>query len=286
MTSFSSRHALFIALILSLLLHVALLPLGRDWLKEPPPKKKPIIVEVRPTEPAQETAIPQKSQPPQKAQRKGAVDHHVVKEQAPPGKDMEDSSPQITRPASANATPTPPKPETKQEPIPTVTVAPQQPETPQQAPQMETLPSLDQLLQTANNAAANITQRAQTKARPDVEPGNDLLLNMQEDQLFSFFSRLKKQVYAVWNYPDEALQKGQQGVALLKIVINRDGSVEDVDLLSASGFERLDREAIAAIFKAQPYGALPANYPEDQLTIRAYFEYIIGQPKPNIYQFR
>ena len=288
MTSSSTRYnTLLIGLILSLLLHATLLLLNIEWPEEKQPEKKPILVEVQPTVPVQETAIPSKTEPPKQAKRTGAVDHQVVKEQAPPGQNMEDSSPQLAQPAPAKPkTAPPPKPNKVEKPVPTVTVDPQQPDTTPEVQPKQPLPSLDQLLQTANNAAANITQQAQTKARPDVEPGDDLLLNMREDKLFSFFSRFKKQIYGVWNYPEESMKRRQQGVALLKIVINRDGSVEDVDLVSASGFERLDREAIAAIFKAQPYGALPESYPEDQLTIMAYFEYILGQRLPNIYRPR
>nr|WP_320048586.1 TonB family protein [uncultured Desulfuromonas sp.] len=286
MTSSSTRYnTLLIGLIISLLIHATLLLLKVQWPEEKQPVKKPILVEVQPTQPVQETAIPSKNEPPKQAERTGAVDHQVIKEQAPPGQDLEDSSPKEAQPAPTKPkTVPPPKPEKKEKPVPVVKVAPQQPETSPQVAKEQPLPSLDQLLQTANNAAANITQQAQTKARPDVEPGDDLLLNMREDKLFSFFSRFKKQIYGVWNYPEEAMKNRQQGVALLKIVINRDGSVEDVDLVSASGFERLDREAIAAIFKAQPYGSLPESYPEDQLTIMAYFEYILGQPLPNIYR--
>ncbi len=285
MTSSSTRYTLIIGLILSLLVHAALLLFNVQWPEEKQPTEKPILVEVQPTQPVQETAIPEKTAPPQESQRTGAVDHQVIKEQAPPGRDMEDSSPKMAQPAPATPkTAPPPKPEKVEKPRPTVTVDPQQPDTTPEEKPTKPLPSLDQLLQTANNAAANITQRAQTKARPDVEPGDDLLLNMREDKLFSFFSRFKKQIYGVWNYPEEAMRKRQQGVALLKVIINRDGSVEDVDLISASGFERLDREAIAAIFKGGPYGALPDSYPEDQLTIMAYFEYILGQRLPNIYR--
>ncbi|PLX90927.1 MAG: hypothetical protein C0620_12545 [Desulfuromonas sp.] len=286
MNSSTSRYTLLICLILSLLVHTIVLEVtSRQHAQQTPPPIKPIVVEVKPTAPAQETAIPEQSAPPVESARKGAVDKQVDKEQAPAGQDLEDSSPQLAQPAPAQqaATP-PPKPQYIDDPVPSVSLDPQQPETTAKVEPSETLPSLDQLLQTANNAAANITHNAQTKARPNVESGDDLLLNMREDKLFSFFSRFKKQIYGVWNYPEEAMQRGQQGVALLKIIINRDGTVEDVDLVSASGFERLDREAIAAIFKAQPYGALPESYPEDQLTIMAYFEYILGQRLPNIYR--
>ncbi|MCD6525668.1 MAG: energy transducer TonB [Desulfuromonas sp.] len=283
MTFLTSRYPLLIGLIVSLIIHLISLTLAPPIIPAPPKEIKPLLVELKPSQPRRETVIPRQPQKPaETVDRQGVNEQQVVKEQAPKGLDQEDSSPVIARPTPPQPKKTPPQPQRPAKKTPqTVTVHPGQITA---AEPSEALPSLQRLLESGNNAAADITRSAQTKQRPDIESGDELLLNMTQDKLFSFFARFKKSIYAVWNYPDESIKRRQQGIALLKIVINRDGSVEDVDLISASGHERLDREAIAAIFKAQPYGRLPQNYPDDQLTIMAYFEYVLGQSTPNIYR--
>lgn len=270
MTSSRSRYLILIFLLLSVLLHWLALRYYPTQLAPEVPAPSPLVVEVRPAQPQRETTLPAPQPPPavkNVVRRLGIEDRQVPREQAPKGFDPEDSAPTPPRqpPAVKKAVPA-----TKPEP----TVAPPLPAETATAPKPPPpLPSLDQLLNAANSAAADVARSAQTKKRDDIARGDVVWLNMEQDRLFSFFSRFKKGIYAVWNYPQQAVEQHQQGVALLKIVINRDGSVEDVDIINSSGHERLDREAIAAIFKAQPYGELPQSYTEPQLTIMAYFEY-------------
>jgi protein TonB len=252
-----ARYPLIIGVILSILLHWIGLNLSAPDQPAPTKEPQPFYVDVLPTQPQRETILPQQPETsPPTTQRQGAVDQHVEKEQAPQASDMEDSSPSV-------APPQPPQPKGEKP---------------------EELPTLKDLFQTGVNAAADIARSKQTKQRPNIENGDKLLLNMEQDKLFSFFNRFKKGIYGVWNYPEESIKKKQQGISLLKITINKDGTIDDVDLVTGSGFERLDREAIAAIFKGQPYGTLPDSYEEDQLIIHAYFEYILGQRQPNIYR--
>jgi len=278
-----SRYPLLIALLISLLIHWLSLTMRTQITSEQKPPA-PFYVEVLPQQPQRETALPQQPrQPPNKAKRQGIKDQTVAKEQAPQGHASEDSSSVVAQPRSIQPQPeVKPKEKTVKNQH-TAVVREDAPPITTDISTKQPLPTMEQLLHSAATAA-DISRSAQNKERPDVENGDQLLLNMKQDKLFSFFSRFKKGVYNVWNYPQESIDKRQQGLALLKIVINRDGTIEDVDLIQGSGFERLDREAIAAIFKGQPYGALPPDYPDSQLTINAYFEYILGMSKPRIYR--
>ena len=238
-----------------------------------------------PAEPQRETILPeQPQQQPNNVKRQGAIDQKVVKEQAPRGYDQEDSSPKNSVPTITRGQPQQPKKPTTKPPQKIVHRQSPTATTELPATQPKALPTLRELFQAGDNAAADIARSNQTKQRTNIENGDETLLNMRQDKLFSFFNRFKKGIYSVWNYPQESIARRQQGLALLKIIINRDGSVDDVKLISASGHERLDREAIAAIFKGQPYGALPQSYPDDQLTINAYFEYTLGRSRPKIYR--
>lgn len=48
-------------------------------------------------------------------------------------------------------------------------------------------------------------------------------------------------------YPRRARRQGHQGMVVLEVLVNRDGDVEDLRLLSSSGFSTLDRAAAAAV---------------------------------------
>lgn len=292
MNSSSTRYPLAIGIIVSLLFHGLGLNLSAPNRSVKGKQPQPVYVEVLPEKPQvlpvekvpselkREAVIPQQPEaPPKTVQRQGALDQQVEKEQALQGDAIEDSAPKVTPPP-----PTQPK---QEQPQPVARVAREPVEAPtanQPIAQPEELPTLKELLQSATNVAADIGREEQIKHRPNIESGDETLLNMRQDKLFSFFNRFKKGIYSVWNYPKEAIDQGQQGVVLIKIIINRDGTVDDVEVLSGAQHERLNREAIAAIFKGQPYGSLPDTFEEDQLTIHAFFEYILGQSKPRIYR--
>ncbi|MDY0211837.1 MAG: TonB family protein [Desulfuromonadaceae bacterium] len=276
----SNPLPLLLFIILSLLLH-ALLPIIAPELlapkEEPPPE--PTYVEIQPIQEVRETIRVQKTEEKEvDTHRLGEAAQQVVKEQAPEGYDFEDSTPsmaQVQAPqAEVQAESSPP--EVAQQPEPAIKQPEEEGFKPKPQPDTKPMPDLQQLLQSSTHAAADVAREARVKHRPDVARGEAVWLNMKEDLLFSFYNRFKKGVYGVWNYPQESVERREQGIALLEVIINRDGSVEDVNLLSGSEFEPLNREAIAAVFKGAPYGKLPDSYPDEQLRFKAYFHYQLG----------
>lgn len=286
----SNSLPLFLFIILALLLHAllfVLVPAHLPSKEEPPPE--PTYVEIQPVEEVRETIRVQKTEEKEvDTHRLGEADQQVLEEQAPEGYDFEDSAPSVAQveapEAEVQTEPTPPETAHQPEPEPAIEQPVGEELKPKLKPQPETspMPDLQQLLQSSTHAAADIARETRVKHRPDVARGEAVWLNMKEDRLFSFFNRFSKGIYAVWNYPQESIERREQGTALLEVIINRDGSVEDVNLLSGSEFERLNREAIAAVFKAAPYGKLPDSYPEEQLRIKAYFHYQLGR-RPQIF---
>lgn len=53
------------------------------------------------------------------------------------------------------------------------------------------------------------------------------------------------------SYPDGARQRGEQGEVVLEIRVGADGSVEDVNVVSTSGFGELDAAAVRAVRAAR-----------------------------------
>lgn len=265
----------------SLLLHLLLIYLVPELsLFPPPPAKEPVVVELRPSEPPRlrdreldlppETAETPRDRP---AKRLGPVDRQVALETAPKGEAPEDSSAAVMRPATRPAPPpaavrTTAKPETSPagEIVEKRAIGEGPPEV-----------SVKTLMASAERAAENVAAQQMAemrrKYREEVEQGNAVWLDTEKDLLISFFQRFRDNIYGVWNYPRRAAERGEEGTCLLKITVNRDGTVKEIRLMESSGHRDLDEEAMAAVRKGAPYGKLPSAYKEEILNIFAFFQY-------------
>jgi len=267
-------------LLLSLLLHLLGVLLTRQVALFPSSREVPVYVEMREEPRARELDLPelpdeQRSEP---ARRLGPSDRVAPRETAPRGESPDDTAPPPSTafPPSAAQPAAPPAAEPPAEAVPrTLDGRP----IPSPRSASEPLPRLDpsQLRAATQVAAARVADNWRSKYREEVEEGETVWLDTEKDLLVSFFQRLRNNVYLVWNYPEEAASKGQQGTCLLRITVNRDGTLaRRPEVRESSGWPTLDLEAVEAVIKASPYGPLPRAYPEETLSIFAFFQYQIG----------
>jgi len=270
-------------LLLSLLLHLLGVLLTQRVALFPAAQEVPVYVEMREVPRARELDLPElpDEERQEPAKRLGPSDRVAPRETAPRGAATEDTAPppaEASRPAPERTTqPAAEQPVERQvprtldgRPIPTPRAA------------SEPLPRLDasQLRAAAQVAAARVADTWRSKYREEVEEGETVWLDTEKDLLVSFFKRLRDNVYLVWNYPEEAAANGQQGTCLLRITVNRDGTLaRRPEVRESSGWPALDREAVEAVIKAAPYGPLPRAYPDDTLSIFAFFQYQLGGRK-------
>lgn len=267
--------------ILSLLLHLgAMIYFGSKTSPPRAPVEQPFYVDLRepPTKP-RELDLPEKPSLPRPtpAKRLGPSDQVVPHETAPKGEDVRDATPRQA--ATPPATPSPAIP---QPPTPTPVPKP----SPQGTLPSARLPSVSDLLASSKRAAqtvASLDPTLQRKLREEIDQGA-VWLDTEKDILGSFYRRFRDSIEEVWIYPQSAAESGQSGVCLYKIVINRAGVlVSPPQLLNSSGYPLLDEAAGQAIKDAAPrFGFLPSAYPEEALTIFAFFEYRLGG-RPVIY---
>ncbi len=308
----SRKHSrlLFLCLLFSLLLHVFVIlifPLLQQEEKRQPLQQRPTIVQL--VDPPKKATTPQSEKPrefeidplpvkpppqePVESFRKADRNQKVEQEQAPKGDDVRDQTTQMLRPVpptkQKQIAPNKPvqrqqqkveqqkpqiqeelsTPGKRQETGPEIPTQPEQPEKKQLTPQ-QLFPDAGILSEIARGSAGD---RNRVKERRDVESGDEVWLNLQNNLLVSFFRRFHDKVELVWNYPIEAATKGIEGTLQLMIIVNPQGELLDVDLIRSSGSDLLDFEAIQAIYRAAPFGPLTKHYPHDQLKIKAYFSY-------------
>jgi periplasmic protein TonB len=64
-----------------------------------------------------------------------------------------------------------------------------------------------------------------------------------------------------------ARARGQQGTVLVRVTIQRDGQIATTTIEQGSGSELLDREALAALKRADPLPAIPDTMPGATLVL-------------------
>ena len=274
--------------LLSLLLHLLLLLVPKDRLFPVEMAPPPVYVEVRPPQaldreldlPIREELEKPREKP---AERLAEKDQVVEKETAPEGQDTEDREPvvQAPQPVPRPQPPTPPRPEPSPEKPKADESDQTLAETLEGWKQKKTepprkLPDLETLTQISPQAMAQIESDWRQKYRKDIERGDTVWMDTQQDLLISFMRRFRNNIYGVWNYPESARRQNQQGSCLLRITVDRDGNITDVKLMESSGYRVLDDEAMRAVRQGATYGPLPRAYPNEYLHIMALFNYQMG----------
>jgi protein TonB len=111
------------------------------------------------------------------------------------------------------------------------------------------------------------------KFEKDIAEGDTKFLNTDDIQFGSFLRRFENSVYGVWRYPQEAAQKGIEGITPVKITFNRRGEIVHVQLLESSGARILDEEVFRTLKMLGPVGGFPKGYDKDEFNLIAFFQY-------------
>lgn len=89
----------------------------------------------------------------------------------------------------------------------------------------------------------------------------------------SYFSKLRRKIYQIWQYPYDSIRRGEQGVMKVSFSILKDGSIVNIRVLESTGYSSLDRE-VMRILKNLGKTPLPKSYELEELHINeAYFIY-------------
>ena len=105
----------------------------------------------------------------------------------------------------------------------------------------------------------------------NVDEGEGTFLNSREFKFASFFNRLKRGVSQHWRPLGEYQRRDPTGniygfrsrVTILTVTLNADGSLQNVEVKHSSGVDFLDREAIAAFHRAEPFPNPPHGLIDD-----------------------
>jgi TonB family protein len=90
-----------------------------------------------------------------------------------------------------------------------------------------------------------------------------------------YLDKLKVKIFTIWQYPEDAIHKGEQGKVTISLVLNDKGELMDMGVLVSSGSISLDSAAMAAVKKASPFGAFTGDIKEKTLKVTGNFGYVL-----------
>ena len=88
----------------------------------------------------------------------------------------------------------------------------------------------------------------------------------------SYFRKIYSRIQPLWSFPRELEIRMEQGDVLVQFTVEQDGRVSAIRVRKSSGFPKFDKNALAAIQKAQPFPPIP-NALGRRLQILAPFEF-------------
>ncbi len=98
--------------------------------------------------------------------------------------------------------------------------------------------------------------------------------SLLKEQLY--YSRLAKYTHRFLTYPQKAWDRGREGNVRLRVTIDRSGDVKVSEILEASEYKSLNKEAKKAVNRASPYPAIPDEIQGDEysFTFRVAFKIV------------
>jgi TonB family protein len=102
--------------------------------------------------------------------------------------------------------------------------------------------------------------------------GSALWLNTPDARYTDYFRRIYRKVDPLWVFPKRLEIQMEQGDVLVEFTILSDGGVRDVRVRRSSGYDQFDRNVLAAIRKAAPFGPIPDGL-GSRLRVVAPFEF-------------
>jgi TonB family protein len=109
--------------------------------------------------------------------------------------------------------------------------------------------------------------------------GNDTMredtidLGSSDTKYVSYLLKIKRKILQIWEYPQQAYEKNEEGIVVIRISLDSQGNLVATNLESSSGSALLDAGALSIVKAAAPFDQLPASYDLARLHIVASFRY-------------
>ncbi|WP_432695921.1 energy transducer TonB [Marinobacterium sp. YM272] len=166
----------------------------------------------------------------------------------------------------------PPPPPPRQKPVVQVEKEPK-PEPPEPEPTVERQPvesprePVTETVASARTAEKVADETADAQRKQSTGSANAQTQGGSPAARQTWFGELAAHLARHKRYPISARRRGQEGVAKLYFVVNRQGQVLEFNIRESSGFNSLDDAVIAMLEKAEPLPRFPVEMVQDTLSI-------------------
>ena len=107
---------------------------------------------------------------------------------------------------------------------------------------------------------------------PTGKRGQPIWLNTPDRRYLTYFRKIYRKIQPLWRFPRDLEILMEQGDVLVQFTVGSDGRLTRIHVRKSSGFPRFDKNAVAAIRRAAPFGPIPSLLGKE-LTILAPFEF-------------
>jgi len=128
-------------------------------------------------------------------------------------------------------------------------------------PEIEKPDAAELMQQSMSMASLNPETSRQREWQSKLPRRQFISANTREYEFASYMSAWVSKVERIGNlnYPSELRRKKLHGDLVLTVGINRNGTVESIDVMRSSGLQEIDRAAIDIVQMGAPYAPLPDN---------------------------
>ena len=129
--------------------------------------------------------------------------------------------------------------------------------------------------------AQGLTRLNEDNSKSTLQGEDTISLDTTDKKYVSYAKIIKQALMAQWNYPEAARDNLMEGRTLLLFTLSREGALQDLRLISSSGYMILDSEAMRAVRAAAPFPAFPGSVTVARLHIKANFDYKLTGTGPS-----
>ena len=128
-------------------------------------------------------------------------------------------------------------------------------------------------LEEEEGGAGDSTRLKETEKSPPEKDSATISLDTKDQRYVSYAAAIKEKILAQWQYPQRARNMLMEGRLMLMFHLNRQGSLQGIEIENSSGHGILDEEAIRAVSASAPFPPFPEHVTVKRLNIKAAFDY-------------
>jgi protein TonB len=98
-------------------------------------------------------------------------------------------------------------------------------------------------------------------------------LDSADKRYAPYLKKIKIKIEKTWSYPRQAFEQKKEGISMVRFSLDKRGKLLGNRIVSSSGYDPLDWEALNAIRASAPYEPFPNNINLSRLHIMASFRY-------------